>query len=201
MWSQICSLSVESPSSVIALQVFHRSTFGKKCLAKKEMEIVQLLETDEGQKDFSVVLNHVEKSARGTPEPTLVVRMTAIGHVQAAAVALANATQDIGILPNTSSAVGRVMNTEAGNNNDLLSNLGTVLSRLTIIGAELSKIHPYSNVAWKVLFSVYEAVQKQTETDADVCRLVQTMADVYAFVKDIESASEKITRFAKQSMR
>ncbi|KAF9059818.1 WD40-repeat-containing domain protein [Rhodocollybia butyracea] len=197
MWSQICSLSVESPSSVIALQVFHRSTIGKKCLAKKEMEIVQLLETDEGQKDFSVVLNHVEKSARGTPEPTLVVRMTAIGHVQAAAVALANATQDIGILPNTSSAVGRVVNTEAGNNNDLLSNLGTVLSRLTIIGAELSKIHPYSNVAWRVLFSVYEAVQKQTETDADVCRLVQTMADVYAFVKDIESASEKITRFAK----
>ncbi|KAF9067642.1 WD40-repeat-containing domain protein [Rhodocollybia butyracea] len=191
MWNQICSLSVDSPSSIITLQVFHKSTFplANKCLAKKKMEIVQLLETDEGQKDFSIILDHMEKN---TPGPTLVVRLTSIGLLPAGAVALANATQYIETLQsaNTSSTIGKIVNTGV-NNSDLLSNLGTVLSRLKII-------HPYSNVAWKVLFSVYEAVQKQKETDEDVCRLVQTMADVYAFAEDIESAvSEKIKRFTK----
>jgi hypothetical protein len=40
---------VDSPSSVIALKVFHKPIgFGKKkCLAKKEMKIAQLLEKDE----------------------------------------------------------------------------------------------------------------------------------------------------------
>jgi hypothetical protein len=42
---------VDSPSSVIAFQVLHKSTgLGKKCLAEKEMEIAQLLEKDEERK-------------------------------------------------------------------------------------------------------------------------------------------------------
>ncbi|KAF9056907.1 WD40-repeat-containing domain protein, partial [Rhodocollybia butyracea] len=59
-------------------------------------------------------------------------------------------------------------------------------------------IHPYSNVAWTVLFSVYQAVEKQKETDKNIGRLIQTMADVYVFAEDIESAvSEKIKRLEK----
>ncbi|KAF9050943.1 hypothetical protein BDP27DRAFT_1515172 [Rhodocollybia butyracea] len=172
-----------------------------KCLAKKEMEIAKLLEKErQGPKGepilvfaalfarhFSIVLNLVEeKNATDTPGLTLVVRMTSIGHVQAGIVALANVTQDIGTLKSASKS-----STIVGvDNGDLLSGLKTVLSRL--------KVHPYSNVAWMVLFSVYEAVKKQKETDENVGRLVQAMADVYAFAEDIESAvTEKIKHFEK----
>ncbi|KAF9067618.1 hypothetical protein BDP27DRAFT_899505 [Rhodocollybia butyracea] len=202
MWNQICSLSVDSPSSVVALQIIHKSTFSNHCLAKKEIEISQLLETDEGQKDLSVVLDYMEKDAMDMPGPTIVVRMTSISHVQAAKVALANATQDIGTLksPSTSAALEKIMDIGA-DGGDLLSGLNTVLSRLKIviaIGAEVSKIHPYSNVAYTVLFSVYQAVEKQKETDKSVGRLVQTMADVFGFADEVKSAvSEKIKRFEK----
>ncbi|KAF9059437.1 WD40-repeat-containing domain protein [Rhodocollybia butyracea] len=190
MWNQICSLSVDSPSSAIALQVFHKSTIPpSKCLAKKKMEIGQLLKTDEERTDFSIVLKPVEGNhATDTLQPTLIVRLTSIDNLQAAAVTLANTTQDTETLQSTGtgSTIEKIVNTGV-NNGDLLYNLETVLSKLRII-------HPYSNVAWNVLDSVYKAVEKQKETDEDVCRLVQTMAEVYTFAKDIKSASEKITR-------
>ncbi|KAF9056729.1 WD40-repeat-containing domain protein [Rhodocollybia butyracea] len=157
--------------------------------AKKKMEIGQLLETDEGQKDFSIMLNPVEGNhATDTPRPTLIVRLTSIDNLQAATVALANTTRDTETLQSTrtSSTIQNIVHTGV-NNVDLLSNLETVLTKLRII-------HPYFNVAWNILDSVYKAVEKQKETDEDVCRLVQTMAEVYTFAKDIKSASEKITR-------
>jgi hypothetical protein len=92
------------------------------------------------------VLNHVEKNAKNTPltpGPTLVLRMTSIGHAQAGAVALANATQDIKTLKSgrISSIIGKAVDSGV-NNSDLLSSLSTVLSRLQIvldIGAQLAK--------------------------------------------------------------
>ncbi|KAF9056726.1 WD40-repeat-containing domain protein [Rhodocollybia butyracea] len=189
MWNQICTLSVDSPSSLITLQILHKS----KCVAKKVMEIDQLLGKDEGPKDFSVALNFVkEKSTTDTPGPILVVRLTSIGHVQAGAVALANVTEDIGTLTSTSTSSAVVKIVDIGvANSDLLSGLKTLLSRLQII-------HPYSNLALKVMSSVYEAVKKQKETDKNVGKLVQTMADVFSFAEEIESVVfEKIKRFEK----
>jgi hypothetical protein len=156
---------VDSPSSLIALQVFHKSTVGKnKCLAKANIGITHLLEKcrlNEGQKgktrsffylrgsdaitvDFSVVLNHVEKNATGMEGPTLVVRMTSIGHIQAGEVALANATQDIVPLEGVGarSAVVKIVGVGV-ERSDLLSGLETVLSRVNIvlrIGAEVAKV-------------------------------------------------------------
>ncbi|KAJ7142343.1 WD40-repeat-containing domain protein [Mycena epipterygia] len=54
------------------------------------------------------------------------------------------------------------------------------------------EIHPYANIAWKVLTSVYKAVKQQQETDNKVCGLVQTMAELYSFVEDIEFLPQKI---------
>ncbi|KAF9063630.1 WD40-repeat-containing domain protein [Rhodocollybia butyracea] len=196
MWNQICTLSVDDLSSLVTLQILHKS----ECLAKKEIKFAQLLETNEGQTDLSIVLNLVkEKNTAATPGPTLIVHMTAIGHIQAITVALANATRDIVTLksPSTSSTVAKIVDIGA-DNSDLLSGLNTVLSRLKIVLDIGAEIHPYSNVAWKVLFSVYQAIEKQKETDTSVGRLVQTIADVFAFAEEIKSAvSEKIKRFEK----
>ncbi|KAJ7144098.1 WD40-repeat-containing domain protein [Mycena epipterygia] len=79
--------------------------------------------------------------------------------------------------------------------NNLEAALDSITSKLEIIvkiGDDLAAIHPYANVAWKVLTSVYQAVQKEQNTDDKLCKLVQTMADVYSFVKDVDFLSEKI---------
>ncbi|KAJ6616366.1 WD40 repeat-like protein [Mycena sp. CBHHK59/15] len=58
----------------------------------------------------------------------------------------------------------------------------------------IPKLHPYANVAWKVLTSVYQVVIKQQETDDKLLKLIQTMVEVYSFVEDTESVSQKIKR-------
>ncbi|KAJ7117554.1 hypothetical protein C8R44DRAFT_543221, partial [Mycena epipterygia] len=78
---------------------------------------------------------------------------------------------------------------------DLQSSLYTVISKLNIVvrvGDKLAQIHPYANVAWKVLTSVYEAVKQQQETDEKIIELIRTMATTYSFVEDIESLPGKM---------
>ncbi|KAJ7891922.1 hypothetical protein B0H14DRAFT_2335534, partial [Mycena olivaceomarginata] len=53
-------------------------------------------------------------------------------------------------------------------------------------------IHPYANVAWQVLTSVFNVIKAQQETDAKLVKLVQTLVEVYDFAKDIKSLSEKM---------
>ncbi|KAJ7844728.1 hypothetical protein B0H14DRAFT_2775972 [Mycena olivaceomarginata] len=51
------------------------------------------------------------------------------------------------------------------------------------------KIHPVTQVAWMALHAVYKAVQNQQEIDGKIVELVQTMAKVYTFMKDMDSLS------------
>ncbi|KAJ7121443.1 hypothetical protein C8R44DRAFT_588725, partial [Mycena epipterygia] len=53
-------------------------------------------------------------------------------------------------------------------------------------------IHPYANMAWKVLTSMYQVAKKQQETDEKLVNLVETMVDVYSFVGDVASLPQKI---------
>ncbi|KAJ7807427.1 hypothetical protein B0H14DRAFT_2381283, partial [Mycena olivaceomarginata] len=72
----------------------------------------------------------------------------------------------------------------------------------------LKKVHPFTQVVWTALHSVYKAVQNQQETDGKIVQLVQTMAEVYAFAKDADSLSEAkkhlegtITTIAQQTAK
>ncbi|KAJ7117503.1 hypothetical protein C8R44DRAFT_707873 [Mycena epipterygia] len=78
---------------------------------------------------------------------------------------------------------------------DIESSLSILISKINIIvslGDNLAQIHPYANVAWKVLTSVYQAVKKQQETDEKIVELVQTMVATFSFVEDTKSLPEKI---------
>ncbi|KAJ7117535.1 hypothetical protein C8R44DRAFT_626722, partial [Mycena epipterygia] len=78
---------------------------------------------------------------------------------------------------------------------DIESSLGVLISKIHIIvrlGNKLAAIHPYANVAWKVLTSVYQAVKQQWETDKKIVELVQTMVTTLSFVEDTKSLPEKI---------
>ncbi|KAJ6555293.1 hypothetical protein B0H10DRAFT_1847963 [Mycena sp. CBHHK59/15] len=93
----------------------------------------------------------------------------------------------------TPDQVGKI----ALDNGTLSSGLEAVTTKLNIIirlGDGLTQLHPYANVAWKVLTSVYQAVIKQQETDDKLLKLIQTMVEVYSFVEDTESVSQKIKR-------
>ncbi|KAJ7844732.1 hypothetical protein B0H14DRAFT_2776040 [Mycena olivaceomarginata] len=70
-----------------------------------------------------------------------------------------------------------------------MSALGSLLESILKIGDEFAKIHPVTQVAWTALHAIYKAVQNQQETDGKIVQLVQTMAEVYAFTKDVNSLS------------
>ncbi|KAJ7480990.1 hypothetical protein FB451DRAFT_1130765, partial [Mycena latifolia] len=80
--------------------------------------------------------------------------------------------------------------------------LGSVVSKLEIIvrvGDEVATIHPYVNIAWKVLTSVYKGVKNQQNTDNKLLKLVETMDEVYSFVKDVNFLHEKIKSLEDKS--
>ncbi|KAJ7121465.1 WD40 repeat-like protein [Mycena epipterygia] len=62
------------------------------------------------------------------------------------------------------------------------------------------QIHPYANIAWKVLTSVYMAAKKQQDTDAKLVKLVETMVDVYSFVGDVASLPQKIKSLENKAL-
>ncbi|KAJ7101983.1 quinon protein alcohol dehydrogenase-like superfamily [Mycena epipterygia] len=68
------------------------------------------------------------------------------------------------------------------------------LDSIVKIGDEIAKIHPYVNIAWKILTLVYTTAKRQQEVDEKVVKLVETMAEVYSFVDDVQFLSDKIKR-------
>ncbi|KAJ7609403.1 hypothetical protein FB45DRAFT_845337 [Roridomyces roridus] len=84
---------------------------------------------------------------------------------------------------------------------DLVSTLESVTSKLEIVvklGDQLATIHPYANVAWKILTSVYQVVKKQQEMDGKLGTLAKTMDEVYSFVKDLDFLPQKIKSLEQQ---
>ncbi|KAJ7035242.1 hypothetical protein C8F04DRAFT_1182409 [Mycena alexandri] len=162
IWNELATL----PSSIITLQLFSDPALRKdRCLAKKEIELAVLLEMcglpgeTKGMQYIAVALDHTRKTAAATPEPVLVVCMTALGRFQAGDIVIANATEDVAALQglDTRSQGLEVMD-RAAQSSGLLYALGTLVSRVEVvvkIGAEIAKIHPYANAAWQVLTAVH----------------------------------------------
>jgi hypothetical protein len=153
--------------------VFHRPTVGKaKCLAKTEREIGVLLKecsakdgkrlsflleltSDTGHVDFQLQLDHADEDLKQVSKPELVVRMSTVERIEAAAVSLASATQDSATLHSAgalaSSAASLV--DHGAQHGDLLSALGTLVARLgnvvdigTKIGGEIAKVGNYHSL-------------------------------------------------------
>ncbi|KAK6966896.1 hypothetical protein R3P38DRAFT_2815654 [Favolaschia claudopus] len=90
---------------------------------------------------------------------------------------------------------------------DALSGVLSALENIVKVGDELAKINPYVNAAWKVLTSVYKIVQNQREADEKVVNLVEAMAKLYSFAKEVdfvvknsEAVEETVLRITMQTM-
>ncbi|KAJ7185080.1 WD40 repeat-like protein [Mycena pura] len=92
---------------------------------------------------------------------------------------------------------------------DFASALGAIIAKLEFIvriGDQIATVHPYANMAWKIMTAVYQVAKKQQVTDEKLCKLVQMMADVYSFVDDIDfldkikSLEDKTMAIVKQTV-
>ncbi|KAJ7117517.1 hypothetical protein C8R44DRAFT_707884 [Mycena epipterygia] len=153
-----------------------------------------------GTSEKAVALELTKKDTKVKYAGTLSVCLAVIGSVEGGKIELTAAQKDVQGLessPAVSSIMGAVdsiatVQLKAG---DIESSLGVLISKINIIvrvGDKLATIHPYANVAWKVLTSVYQAVKQQQETDEKIVELVQTMETMFSFVEDTESLPRKI---------
>ncbi|KAJ7144036.1 hypothetical protein C8R44DRAFT_725026 [Mycena epipterygia] len=204
-WDHPLKISSDSPSSTISLKLFHDSVLPfmrDTCLGAVDTSIDALLAlsvgTDGDPKVTKLKLKSVVQSSKGTPAGTISVRL--LRDNAAAELAIEQAQKDVANLGLGSTV--SVMMSAAGIAKESVSTasnleaaLDSITSKLEIIvkiGDDLAAIHPYANVAWKVLTFVYQAVKREKNTDEKLCKLVQTMGDVYSFVEDVNSLSDKI---------
>ncbi|KAJ7481000.1 hypothetical protein FB451DRAFT_1086067, partial [Mycena latifolia] len=218
-WDHIVKIS--DSLSTISFRLYHDSSVPfapDKWLGTVDTNISALMNLCGSEGDPRVgklELKGVDAKLKGMPAGTISVRLTRGDEVSAdqAIELIKKDVKRIG-LPATTSAVmetGSAVQQAASTASDLGSALAAVTSKLEIIvriGDEIAMIHPYVNMAWAVLTSVYKAVEKQQEADDKLLKLLETMDEVYSFVKDVDvkflpnkikSLEEKASAIFKQT--
>ncbi|KAJ7209403.1 hypothetical protein C8J57DRAFT_1484281 [Mycena rebaudengoi] len=197
-WEHLSKVSSDSP---ISLRLLHDSAVpgGDVYMAVVDTSVAQLLDLcgSDGN-TASLPLKGVQRRSKGKPAGMIYVGL--IKDVKAAAMALEKARTEVGKLALGSKSSTIILEDGIiGKSASPVSNFVLALSTVTAklehivrIGDALATIHPYANMAWKVLTSVYQAAKKEEDTDHKLCKLVQTMVDLYSFVGDTEFLTEKI---------
>ncbi|KZP16017.1 hypothetical protein FIBSPDRAFT_749404, partial [Athelia psychrophila] len=62
-------------------------------------------------------------------------------------------------------------------------------------------VHPYADVAWKILNSVHKAYELQKATDGAFVALFKQMEDLYSFVGEVENLAGKIKQLEHTIVR
>ncbi|KAJ7033060.1 hypothetical protein C8F04DRAFT_1235038, partial [Mycena alexandri] len=200
-WDHISTISADSRSAGMSLRLFHHSFLGDTCLGAVDTDISTLVDLCGSGSDAKVVkldLIGVENEWKGKPMGTLSVSL--MTPRAGAALAIDEVQKNLGNLGpggSTSAFVtaGGVIEQAVPIASGFGPTLLSVVSKLEIIvniGDELAAIHPYANIAWKVLTFVYKAAKQQQEADEKLLDLVKTMDEVYSFVGDIDFVTQKI---------
>ncbi|KAJ7611212.1 hypothetical protein FB45DRAFT_1065901 [Roridomyces roridus] len=211
-WEQMFNLAADWGSG-ISLRVFHDSSnpfSSDKCLGIATVDIPALAAraTPENVEQLPLTGGPANKNSG-----TILVRLIQdANQVAALTVEKANKdTQNVGLGGAASKVLGApdkitgevsAISSLLPAASDLVSTLESVTSKLDIViklGDQFATIHPYANVAWKILTSVYKVVQKQQETDGKIVKLAQTMDEVYSFVKDLDFLPQKLKALEQQA--
>ncbi|KAJ7095575.1 WD40-repeat-containing domain protein [Mycena epipterygia] len=186
-WNHLSKMLSDSPSSTISLRLFHKSRMGQdKCLGIADTDITQLLQLDGTDGNIKAVkLELTGGPSKEIPAGTLSVCL--MRDDEAAAVALVKT----GIISQSVSKVEQLQSA--------LSLVTSRLQSIVRIGDQVATIHPYANIAWRVLTSVYQAIKTQQETDDKLIKLVQTIGEVYSFVEDTNLLPQKLRSLENQA--
>jgi hypothetical protein len=121
--------------------------------------------------DVDVPLKYVKSKAM--PGPTLVLRVSTIGNIQAGELEIANAKADVAPLAGGVAGFTALQVAGTVQSSNFMSALGTLLESVLKIGDEfakvnclllmyphllicINKIHPVTQVAWTALHAVYK---------------------------------------------
>ncbi|KAJ7192044.1 hypothetical protein GGX14DRAFT_701470 [Mycena pura] len=189
------SLSTISSDSAISMRLYHDPSMGSDiCLGSVDHEIAALLELCESSHDSEgtrLALKGIDGNSKGKDIGKL--RLCLLRDKDAASVAVEQAQTSVGTLAlkDFASALGmgttRPVTVPYALKN--ATSLGAIIAKLELIvriGDQIATVHPYANMAWKILTAVHQAAKKQQDTDEKLCKLIQMMADVYSFVDDID---------------
>ncbi|KAJ7108201.1 hypothetical protein C8R44DRAFT_884965 [Mycena epipterygia] len=195
-WDHLLAISLDPPSSTLSLRLFHHSLLPfvrDKCLATVVTDIAMLMRLCDSDGHAKVANLELTKS-NGKPAGTISVSLMRAD--QAAALAGNKVQKDmenIGLpVPSAIVETGGVVVPSVSIASQMVPALASITSKLAImvrVGDEITTIHPYASIAWKVLTSVYQAVKNQQETDDKLLKLVETMNNVYSFVVDSDAVT------------
>ncbi|KAF9064575.1 hypothetical protein BDP27DRAFT_1470619 [Rhodocollybia butyracea] len=80
-------------------------------------------------------------------------------------------------------------NVYSGTTEDALGNFIPLLEKLQVfsnLASSIAEIHPYADAAYSIVSSAYKAVLAQMQRDANILALIDTMNDIYSFVKEAQ---------------
>ncbi|KAJ7807425.1 hypothetical protein B0H14DRAFT_3152471 [Mycena olivaceomarginata] len=139
MWNDTTTLDstrwADNSSSIIGLRIYDRHNW---------RHYVPLM----NEKYVDVPLKYVKSKAM--PGPTLVLRVSTIGNIQAGELEIANAKADIAPLESGAAGFAALQVAGTVQSSDFMLVLGTLLESILKIGDEFAK------VAWTALHSVYK---------------------------------------------
>ncbi|KAF7341328.1 WD40 repeat-like protein [Mycena venus] len=204
-WEYLMKISA-APSSTISLRLFHDSSFplmGDECLGTLDITVSELRELCRSDKETKVVkLRLTSAEANLTGKAATTISVCLMTDNEAAEMAAATAPKD-GAKSSATMGAAEIVAQAVSTAVQFESALGVLTSKLEIIvgiGDQIAAIHPYANIAWKVLTSVYQVAKRQRDTDAKFVTLVETMVDVYSFVGDVESLPRKIKSLENKAL-
>ncbi|KAJ7190648.1 WD40-repeat-containing domain protein, partial [Mycena pura] len=205
------SLSKISSGSAISMCLYHDPSMGNHiCLGSVDYEIAALLDLCDSSPDSkgtNLALMGISGDSKGKDIGKLRLRL--LRDTDIASVAIEQAKKSVGKLAPCTEISG-IMAEEVTKPTlafkDFASALSAVIAKLELIvhiGDQIATVHPYANMAWKILTAV---AKKQHGLDEKLCKLVQMMADVYSFVDDIDfldkikSLEDKTVAIVKQTV-
>ncbi|KAF8169598.1 hypothetical protein K438DRAFT_2024647 [Mycena galopus ATCC 62051] len=200
-WDDLSMISADSSSSTISLRLWHDSALlGRDvCLGSVDLSFTELLEMctiNNNENVVSLPLKGIHEASNAKPTGTIFVCLTRKADVRSAVAE--QAQRDAAkIKPEATSSVilktGDIITDSPSSSDTLQTALGTLMNKIKVLvdlGDKIAIIHPYANIAWTVLTSVYKAAKQQQETDEKLLKLVDTMANVHSFVEDTSFLEE-----------
>ncbi|KAJ7437399.1 hypothetical protein FB451DRAFT_1378617 [Mycena latifolia] len=205
-WDHLARISSNASASIISLRIFHDMTVlaRDRCLGMVSIDtttLARLCGSDGDAKVVKLELRGAAGEQKGRPSGSISVRLIKDTEAAASSVDQGQQVED-GMVLRSEPSADMNMGDGAAQSKDLSSTLASVISKLEIIvriGDDIVMIHPYANIAWKVLTSVYRATKTQQETDDKLLKLVQTMVEAYSFV-DVDTLLEKLKRHENEAL-
>ncbi|KAJ7721986.1 hypothetical protein B0H16DRAFT_1699419, partial [Mycena metata] len=215
-WDRTFMISSDSASASISLRLFHDSLVGDTFLGAANIDMATLADLCGAENESKVVnldLIGVQAKLHQRSVGNLTVRLMkpregaalAINKIQTGAEATGPGVSitAFGAGRDAVEAGGGILVQVTPISSTIASALESVTSRLEIIvkiGDQIATIHPYANIAWKVLTAVYKTVKQQQDTDEKLLELIDTMNEVYSFVGDVDFLVEKIRSVEEKTL-